>query len=105
MKPGIAPLYDSGEFLIRPSLLTKTIVAKAPYRQDTTKSLLLKRDIENMGNLCFVQLVELRHRGAFSAVAQAFCAVCERCVVEEDAAIKPLLPLWYEVSIPATPPS
>jgi hypothetical protein len=43
-------------------------------------SLLLDRDrLLGLSNLCFTQLAELRHRGAFSTVAQTWIICCVRC--------------------------
>jgi hypothetical protein len=49
--------------------------------------------------LCFRQLIELRHRGAFSTVAQTFAAFCRRCVAVEDASLRSLPEAYYEVCV------
>lgn len=47
--------------------------------------------------LCFVQLTQLRHRGAFSAVAQTFALCCEQFVNAPTARAD--LEGWYQVRI------
>lgn len=50
----------------------------------------------SMFDLCFTQLGELRHRGAFSTVAQTWTTCC--LLMENDTS--PLgLPIWYERTI------
>lgn len=65
------------------SNLLRTIVLKAPAtsfeRREGQWTDLQPLDLEKLVRLSFVQLTELRHRGAFSAVAQAFAAGCSRC--------------------------
>ena len=56
-----------------------------------------QEDMLILGNLCFEQLVELRHRGAFSAVAQAFTACCTRCRNSVDKTVQGYLATWYKV--------
>jgi hypothetical protein len=58
------------------SSLVRVIAIKAPVGD---KGLLSNSDFETLGALIFTELSELRHRGAFSAVAQAFAACCLRC--------------------------
>jgi Putative death-receptor fusion protein (DUF2428) len=57
---------------------------------------LSKRDLDNLTRLNFNALTELRHRGAFSAVAQAFSACCARH--HQEGRTRALLSL-YEVSV------
>lgn len=50
----------------------------------------------SMFDLCFIQLGELRHRGAFSTVAQTWTSCC--LLMENDSS--PLgLPIWYERTV------
>ncbi|KAK3065933.1 hypothetical protein LTR53_017873, partial [Teratosphaeriaceae sp. CCFEE 6253] len=49
--------------------------------------------------LCFTQLAELRHRGAFSTVAQTWIACCLASRKLSDADAQPLLQNWYAVVI------
>lgn len=59
----------------------------------------LKRtDYDTIGALNFVQLSELRHRGAFSAVSQSFITCCARCSENKDSEISRLPDGWYEVA-------
>lgn len=51
--------------------------------------------VEKLGNLCFNQLVELRHRGAFSTVAQTFGALCRRCTNADDPTLRALPQRFY----------
>jgi hypothetical protein len=45
---------------------------------DSDTSLLSQTDFDKLSYLAFTELSALRHRGAFSAVAQAFTACCMR---------------------------
>ena len=56
-------------------------------------------DLESMGRLCFVQLAELRHSGAFSTVAHAFAACCAACRKSSELPIRGLPDIWYKVSL------
>jgi hypothetical protein len=58
------------------SSLVRVMVLKAPVGD---KGPLSNSDFEALSALVFTELSELRHRGAFSAVAQAFAACCSRC--------------------------
>jgi hypothetical protein len=60
---------------------------------------LRRADYEKIGTLSFIQLAELRHRGAFSTVAQTFTTCCQRCGQSKDASIYTLPEAWYEVSV------
>jgi len=59
-------------------LLIRALVTKCPVSIEAS-SLMSPNELRTLGNLCFVQLVELRHRGAFSTIAQTFIACCVRC--------------------------
>lgn len=59
---------------------------------------LRRGDYDTIGALSFVQLSELRHRGAFSAVSQSFITCCVRCSENKDPEISSLPDGWYEVS-------
>jgi hypothetical protein len=52
-------------------------------------------DIERIGQLSFVQLAELRHRGAFSTVSRTFNASCAFCAKSKDVATRSLPQSWY----------
>jgi hypothetical protein len=51
----------------------------------------------SIGQLCMDQLISLRHRGAFSTVAQTFSQCCEEVRQSSDASIRDLLAEWYQV--------
>lgn len=55
----------------------------------------LCRDI---GDLCMTQLISLRHRGAFSTVAQTFNQCCDKVRTSADPAVHDLVCQWYLVS-------
>lgn len=50
------------------------------------------------GGLAFRQLADLRHRGAFSTVAQTFTAWCLLCERSGDLQLQKLPRIWYNVS-------
>lgn len=54
-------------------------------------------DYHEFGELVFQQLAELRHRGAFSTVAQTFAAWCVTCSVSDNPVIVELPKQWYQV--------
>ncbi|KAF2434532.1 hypothetical protein EJ08DRAFT_470303 [Tothia fuscella] len=60
------------------SLLTRVLVTKAPHAKDDPYTMLSKEHLTRLSRLCFTELAELRHRGAFSSVAQAYSACCSR---------------------------
>ena len=57
-------------------------------------------DFQRLGSLAFAQLRELRHKGAFSTVAQTFALCCSQCAQSQDAETRRLPELWYHVSVP-----
>ncbi|KAK8237864.1 putative death-receptor fusion protein-domain-containing protein [Phyllosticta capitalensis] len=74
--------------------LLRAIVDKAHF-----DVILSRGDFESLGKLCFTQLAELRHRGAFSTVAQTFAVFCARCSRSKDPEIQGLLEKWYEETL------
>jgi hypothetical protein len=54
--------------------------------------------LSSLGELCFTELAELRHRGAFSTVAQTFAALCQKCSLSKNDRARALLRQWYQVS-------
>lgn len=57
------------------------------------------QNFEDIGNLTFDELSNLRHRGAFSTVSQTFTACCQLVQfipAHQDHAIT-LLNQWYDV--------
>lgn len=72
------------------------MAARAPIGSSDSDFLTATR-FEELGRLCFTQLIELRHRGAFSAVAQTFAAFCRRCYDSDDEKLRGLPDKWYQV--------
>ncbi|GAB7339803.1 hypothetical protein MBLNU457_6351t1 [Dothideomycetes sp. NU457] len=73
-------------------LLIRALVTKCPVSTETS-SLMTPSELRSLGDLCFVQLVELRHRGAFSTVAQTFVACCVRCASTDG--LQNAVQEWY----------
>ncbi|UJO17504.1 uncharacterized protein CLAFUR5_06484 [Fulvia fulva] len=72
------------------SLLLSTLVAQhSSDRANVNADLTLR-----LSNLCFTQLAELRHRGAFSTVAQSWITCCTECK-DMKANGESLLNTWY----------
>ncbi|KAK4561839.1 hypothetical protein LTR86_004519 [Recurvomyces mirabilis] len=70
------------------SLLTGTIVQRQSDPASSTATQLY--------DLCFTQLAELRHRGAFSTVAQTWVLCCVRASIIGAAEEVRLLQKWYQ---------
>ncbi|KAF2085259.1 hypothetical protein K490DRAFT_46993 [Saccharata proteae CBS 121410] len=81
------------------STLIRVVVAKAPFNLPDGTVVLETSEFEELGRLCFLQLAELRHRGAFSTVAQTFAACCLRSSRSSDPAIRQLLESWYQETL------
>ncbi|EEA27348.1 HEAT repeat protein [Talaromyces marneffei ATCC 18224] len=81
------------------SLLLHAIVSNASYAPNSGHDELQRADFETIGTLSFVQLSELRHRGAFSTVAQTFAACCLRCAENPNPEISSLPDMWYQNSL------
>ncbi|OAF99231.1 HEAT repeat protein-like protein [Paraphaeosphaeria sporulosa] len=80
------------------STLLRVIATRAPIgRQD--RDVIDPARFEELGRSCFTQLIELRHRGAFSAVAQTFAAFCRRTYFVGDDALKALPEKWYQETL------
>ncbi|KAH8724346.1 HEAT repeat protein-like protein [Phaeosphaeriaceae sp. PMI808] len=77
------------------SVLLRVIITRAPISDDE-HSLLTPAHFERLGRLCFTQLLELRHRGAFSTVSQTFAAFCRRCASSAIPALRALPEIWYQ---------
>lgn len=58
-----------------------------------------QQNFEDIGNLTFDELSNLRHRGAFSTVSQTFTACCQLvlCIPAYQNDDVDLLKKWYEV--------
>ncbi|PGH23951.1 hypothetical protein AJ80_02013 [Polytolypa hystricis UAMH7299] len=78
------------------SLLLNAILLNMTYAPQSPSDGLNYQDFARMGKLCFTQLAELRHRGAFSAVSQTFLSCSERCGQSEAPNIVKLPEAWYE---------
>ena len=50
-----------------------------------------------VGNLSYQQLVNLRHRGAFTTVSATFATCCQLAKHLEAQGDEPLLRTWYKV--------
>ena len=78
------------------SVLLRTVISKAPVGDKET-DLMTPQLFEKLGRLCFTQLLELRHRGAFSTVSQTFAVFCRRCVTSSIPSLRALPEAWYQV--------
>ncbi|ORY10759.1 putative death-receptor fusion protein-domain-containing protein [Clohesyomyces aquaticus] len=76
------------------SVLIRTMALKAPVG-NSESTILTPETFERLGRLCFTQLAELRHRGAFSTVAQTFAVFCRRCVALDNEKLRSLPEEWY----------
>jgi hypothetical protein len=74
------------------------MITKAPIGEDD-RALMSPNLFEKLGKLCFTQLLELRHRGAFSTVSQTFAAFCRRCVSSKIPELRALPEIWYQVRL------
>ena len=77
-------------------MLLRTVILKAPVG-DGDNDLVTPELFEKLGRLCFTQLLELRHRGAFSTVSQTFAVFCRRCVLSNISSLRALPEMWYQV--------
>ncbi|KAL4974767.1 putative death-receptor fusion protein-domain-containing protein [Aspergillus desertorum] len=77
------------------SLLVHATLSNTTYGPQG-ESGLTRLDYERIGKSSFTQLAELRHRGAFSTVAQTFAACCQRCGQSSNPEISALPLLWYQ---------
>ncbi|KAF2497326.1 hypothetical protein BU16DRAFT_505602 [Lophium mytilinum] len=78
------------------SMLLRAIVSKAPFGTISSLSILDSFQVKRLGTLCFTQLINLRHRGAFSTVAQTFAVCCQRCSKIGNEDTQELLLSWYQ---------
>ncbi|KAF2164711.1 hypothetical protein M409DRAFT_67812 [Zasmidium cellare ATCC 36951] len=68
------------------SLLMSSVVASRKVDE---------HELQQISNLCFTQLAELRHRGAFSTVAQTWMTCCMQCKDLKSPMGIPMLVDWY----------
>ncbi|KAF1847315.1 HEAT repeat protein-like protein [Cucurbitaria berberidis CBS 394.84] len=80
------------------STLLRTVITTGPIGHDDG-SIITPELFEKLGRLCFVQLLELRHRGAFSTVSQTFAAFCRRCVSSNIPLLRALPETWYQETL------
>lgn len=81
------------------SLLLRALLDGRVFKEQSTSSPLKLYFLEKIGSLCMDQLSNLRHRGAFSTVAQTFSVLCQRIADSKDASITSLRNTWYENAI------
>ncbi|KAF7567911.1 DUF2428 multi-domain protein [Pyrenophora tritici-repentis] len=80
------------------SVLLRTIISKAPIG-DKESDLVTPQLFQKLGRLCFTQLLELRHRGAFSTVSQTFAVFCRRCSSSNLVSLRALPEMWYQETL------
>ena len=80
------------------STLLRVIATRAPIGNEN-QDMITSSHFEELGRLCFTQLIELRHRGAFSAVAQTFASFCRRCYSVNDESLRQLPEKWYQETL------
>ncbi|KAL8734098.1 MAG: hypothetical protein Q9181_003306 [Wetmoreana brouardii] len=54
---------------------------------------------QELGELAFTELADLRHRGAFSTVSQTFAACCFQCARSKHRETRALPKRWYQKTI------
>ncbi|KAI4846217.1 hypothetical protein E4T44_05183 [Aureobasidium sp. EXF-8845] len=79
------------------SLLLRAIVRSCPFISEE-HTLLSPQQLRQLGDLTFTELAELRHRGAFSTVAQTFVVCCMRSNGDTDT-VSQSLEDWYKRAI------
>ncbi|KAF2448148.1 hypothetical protein P171DRAFT_352773 [Karstenula rhodostoma CBS 690.94] len=80
------------------STLLRVIATRAPIGKND-RDVIAPARFEELGRLCFTQLIELRHRGAFSAVAQTFASFCRRTYFVDDEDLQALPEKWYQETL------
>jgi hypothetical protein len=91
--------------LTRCSNLLRAIAQNARYGREQGFLAPSQQNFEDIGNLTFDELSNLRHRGAFSTVSQTFTACCQliqSTPAGQDHEVN-LLREWYEVSSKPSP--
>ena len=87
------------------SLLVQAILESPHFKAPERIPLPIRQAYETrhayklIGSLCFEQLKTLRHRGAFSTVAQTYSIYCSRLAGQEKS-LSDLRNLWYKASSP-----
>ncbi|KAL2834612.1 putative death-receptor fusion protein-domain-containing protein [Aspergillus pseudoustus] len=77
------------------SLLLHATLSNETYGPEGSSGL-TRDDYAKIGKSSFTQLAELRHRGAFSTVAQTFSTCSQRCGQSSDPEISALPLIWYQ---------
>ncbi|KAI0537350.1 putative death-receptor fusion protein-domain-containing protein [Xylaria digitata] len=80
------------------SNLLRTIAQNARYDRNKGYLVPSRQNFEDIGNLTFDELSNLRHRGAFSTVSQTFTACCQlvQSIPAHQNNSVDLLKQWYE---------
>ncbi|KZF21661.1 hypothetical protein L228DRAFT_283801 [Xylona heveae TC161] len=78
------------------SSLLRIIISKATHVPGAAVSMLENKGFEEIGGLSFIQLADLRHRGAFSTVSLTFSACCIRSSKSKEPEVRQLLTIWYK---------
>ncbi|PYH62216.1 THADA/TRM732 family protein [Aspergillus niger CBS 101883] len=95
---GVGPkdiLSYSWRALRESSLLLHASLSNKTYGPQGESGLTVEH-FEKIGTLSFIQLAELRHRGAFSTVSQTFATCCQRCGQSTSEEISALPSRWYQ---------
>ncbi|RAL13849.1 THADA/TRM732 family protein [Aspergillus homomorphus CBS 101889] len=95
---GVGPkdiLSYSWRALRESSLLLHATLSNKSYSPPGDNGL-TEQHFDKLGTLSFIQLAELRHRGAFSTVSQTFATCCQRCGQSSDPAISELPHRFYQ---------
>jgi hypothetical protein len=82
------------------SKLMRSMVLALKYHDKDTALFPTPAQFERIGNLSFLQLATLRHRGAFTAVSLTFAACCQRTKFVKISQSS-LLTTWYEGTLEA----
>lgn len=78
------------------SLLLRALLDSLLVNDRTMPISSRQNTLAKIGTLCMDQLGNLRHRGAFSTVAQTFSVLCQRIADSNDPSIMALRDLWYK---------
>lgn len=86
------------EILTACSSLIQAVISNTTYGFQGNRGLHYD-DYKKLGDLAFVQLSQLRHRGAFSTVTQCFTTCCVECGRSADPKTTRLPSEWYMQTI------
>lgn len=85
---------------IHNSNLLRTVVNKLNQKSPETFALTASKHFVEIGDLTFLQLSTLRHRGAFSTVSLTFAVCCQqtqRIVSSPESTDTDMLHRWWKV--------